>query len=174
MRLLADIELAFRKAWLFLYTRGVGPDYVAALEDFVSGTIALYRRGYSLERLRLELIAQRRLTGNALVDNNLALNEEELAVRDLWLRLVYLTLEAIGESGPPEPIGEADPRTDETGVQMLVDGVARAYQAGYSLDSFKLEMALEGNQVDDPEQAAILSQWMRIIFLTLRLRETSE
>lgn len=93
-----------------------------------------------------------------------------MAVRDLWLRLVYLTLEAVGETGPAEPIGIENAADDESGVQQLVSGVVRAYQEGYSLDSFKLEISLEDNQLDDPGQSALLSQWMRIIFMTLQLR----
>ncbi len=167
---LGDIELAFRKAWLFLYARGVGPDYIAALEAFVRATIAAYRQGLSLDRLKLELIANRKLTGNTALDANLAFDPEELGVRDLWLRLIYLTLELAGEALPGEPLASPEPSADETGVEMLVEGVIRAHRDGYTLDSFKFELAFEGRQIEDPEQAALFSQWLRIIFMCLQLR----
>ncbi|AGY58381.1 hypothetical protein [Gloeobacter kilaueensis] len=154
-----------------MYARGIGEDYLSALEAFVRAAIGAYRRGYSLERLKLELVASRKLTGNPALDANLAFSEEELGVRDLWLRLVYLALEMVGEPPPGEPLASNDPRADETGVELLVLGVIRAYRDGYTLDSFKFELLLEGRQFDDPEQAAILSQWMRIVFLCLQLRE---
>jgi hypothetical protein len=168
-RVLVDIELAFRKAWLFLYTRGVGADYLDALDKFVRAVVVAYRSGYSIDRLKLELLANRRLTGNTEVDKNLALNEEELSVRDLWLRLVYLTLEAVKEPGPETRISLDNPSEDDTGVQLLVNGVIRAFNNGYTLESFKLEMILDGARVEDPQQSALLSQWMRIIFMALQV-----
>jgi hypothetical protein len=167
---LVDIELAFRKAWLFLYARGVGADYLDALDKFVRAVVVAYRSSYSIDRLKLELLANRRLTGNTEVDKSLALNEEELSVRDLWLRLVYLTLEAVKEPGPETRISLENPSEDDTGVQLLVNGVIRAFNNGYTLESFKLEMILDGARVDDPQQAALLSQWMRIIFIALQVR----
>ncbi len=166
---LVDIELAFRKAWLFLYARGVGADYLDALDKFVRSVVVAYRSGYSVDRLKLELLANRRLTGNAEVDKSLALNEEEVSVRDLWLRLVYLTLEGIGEPSSQTRISLDNPSEDDTGVQLLVNGVIRAFNNGYTLESFKLEMLFDGARVDDPQQSALLSQWMRIIFITLQV-----
>jgi hypothetical protein len=169
-RVLVDIELAFRKAWLFLYARGVGADYLDALDKFVRAVVVAYRSGYDIDRLKLELLANRRLTGNTEVDKSLALNEEELSVRDLWLRLVYLTLEAVKEPGPETRISLENPSEDDTGVQLLVNAVIRAFNNGYTLESFKLEMILDGARVDDPQQASLLSQWMRIIFIALQVR----
>ncbi len=137
----------------------------------MQATLTAYRAGYSLDTLKLELIAQRRLTGNEALDINLALNEEELAVRDLWLRLIYLTLEETGESGPAERTGFEHPSEDETGIQPLVSGVVRAHKDGYNIDSFKLELLYDDKQMQDPEQAALLSQWMRIVFLALEPSE---
>lgn len=171
------IELAFRKVWLYLYNRGVGPEYTHALGEFVVAAIAAYRSGYALSALKLELVDQQLVTGNPELDLTLALTDEEVEVRNLWLRLVYLTLEDVGVEGPAQKCSSDDPSQDETGIELLVAGVVRAHTQGYTLDTLKLELLLDSTppQLRDPQQTVLLSQWMRIVFICLEtLKKSSE
>ncbi|WP_287129701.1 hypothetical protein [Candidatus Cyanaurora vandensis] len=162
MALTNDLELTFRKAWLLLYAQGVGEGYINALRQFIKAAIAAYESGYSLEALNLELLADQKVTGDETLDEMLRLTEEELQIRTNWLKLVFMTLD---RARPRDP--EAPPLTDD-GLDNLVNGVIDSQQRGYTLESLKLEIVLEtGGSDRTPGETAILSQWMRLVFLTL-------
>jgi len=154
-----ELERSFRQAWFLLYSRGVGPGYIEALRRFVQTAVRAYREEYSLAALGLEFAAHQFTTGNPELDTFVQMNEEEIQIRTLWLKLIYLTLDQ--KAGKPLPEAETNPD-----LFPLVTGALLAYRQGYSLESLKLEMLLEGEPRSQAE-ASILSQWLRIIFLTL-------
>ncbi len=166
MALTDDLELAFRKSWLLLYSRGVGEGYINALKTFIQAGIRAYRSGYTLEALNLELVANQKVTGDPLLDDFLRLDPQELDIRTTWLKLIYVTLTRLDGLEPPPDSGN---------LLDLVLGVIEAHQKGYTLDALKLELVL---QTPEPartqEESSILSQWMRLVFLTLESAQDSQ
>jgi len=152
-----DLEIFFRQAWFLLYSQGVSEGYVKALTAFVQAGIGAYDAGYSLPALNLELLADQKVTGDEALDRFIQLDPEEVNIRTVWLTLIYLTLAHCRQAVLPEA---------EEGLVTLVKGVCTAHREGYTLGTLKLEMLFEGN-ARPPQESAILSQWMRLVFLTL-------
>eukprot|EP00274_Cyanoptyche_gloeocystis_P001607 CAMPEP_0196663612 /NCGR_PEP_ID=MMETSP1086-20130531/53547_1 /TAXON_ID=77921 /ORGANISM="Cyanoptyche gloeocystis , Strain SAG4.97" /LENGTH=198 /DNA_ID=CAMNT_0041999501 /DNA_START=254 /DNA_END=850 /DNA_ORIENTATION=+ len=170
----AVLEMSFRKSWFYLYSSGISDGYIESLQDFLRAVIAAFLRGYSLQALQFELASNEITTGNAQLDERIRLSAEEKQVRTVWLTLAYMTLNAVGYR--PRDIPEwVRPAVDDTkGLESLVMGVMDAHRRGYSLESLKLEQTLllrDGESALPESEAAVRSQWMRIVFLTLDLIE---
>ncbi|WP_218082258.1 hypothetical protein [Anthocerotibacter panamensis] len=165
MALVEQLEASFRQAWLLLYSQGIGEGYISALQQFIQAGIDAYHLGYSLVALNLELLAHQGSEADPL-----GLPGEETQIRTIWLTLVYMTLCYLeGIDLPTSTLPEAE------GLQELVVGVVEAYRAGYSLERLKLELVLETGGSQRPVgEAAILNQWMRLVFLTLELSQAQE
>jgi hypothetical protein len=153
------LETTFRKAWIVLYTQGVSPEYLRALRQFTQTASETYGLGFTLPALNLELLAMQTSTGDAALDAILTLDDQEIRIRRHWLHLIYLTLDRVtGQALVEEP--------DLQELAQLVEGVYVAYEQGHTLDTLKLELRLD-TPTRSPEESSILSQWMRLIFLTL-------
>mmetsp|Transcript_9238 Transcript_9238/g.18816 ORF Transcript_9238/g.18816 Transcript_9238/m.18816 type:complete len:131 (+) Transcript_9238:535-927(+) len=121
-----------------------------------------------------------------MMDRALSLTQAERDARNLWLQLIYLTLDHLRyRQGQPRP-----PATeDRYNLNDLVTTVSNAFQQGYTLEGLKLEQSLQStppvstsssapsmanpDEVDAPPQssenagaASTRSQWMRLVFLT--------
>jgi len=161
--------------------KGPGPEYEEALKRFITAVIIAYEKGFTIPALCLELQMNQLQTGDQEIDRQLALSESESETRNIWMQLVYLTLEFIGyERGEKRPPKTEDPYS----LNKMVVPISQAYNEGFSLEGIKLEQALRsspsnaGVGVDEiraprvtPEPAsagvaAIRSQWMRLIYLS--------
>jgi hypothetical protein len=159
-----NLEMSFRYVWLRLFTTGADENYIIALKDFVKNTVAAYDAGYSLPALILELGRNEIETGDPNVDKTVRLTDQERQTREVWLVLIYLTLDRLNykSSGlkPAKP-------SDTLGLGTLVDSTCEALKAGFSLEGLKLELSLrETVKPLTPAQLSLRSQWTRIVFLT--------
>jgi len=160
MAIADELELAFRQSWFLLYAQGVGEGYLQSLRKFVQAAVTAYQTGYTLTTLNLELIAHQKSTGDQDLDEILRLDDQEVQIRTIWLTLIYMALDQVaGKITPPSGGNEE--------LVQLVEGVILAKRQGYTLETLKLEMVLQATTTRSPEQASILSQWMRIVFMTL-------
>lgn len=163
------LEMSFRKVWLRIFLNGADAQYVAAFREFVQAAVAAYDAGYSLPALILELSRNEVETGDVSVDKTIRLTDQERQTREIWLVLVYLSLDRLGYMGrggdnaPPAP-------QDDLGLQQLVESTCDALEAGFSLEGLKLELSLrQSGEVPvalNPAQLSLRSQWTRIVFLT--------
>jgi hypothetical protein len=161
-----NLEMSFRYVWLRLFTTGADQNYVVALKDFVKNAVFAYDAGYSLPALILELGRNEIETGDPNVDKTVRLTDQERQTREVWLVLIYLTLDRLdykpqsGSLPPPKP-------DDALGLGKLVESTCEALKAGFSLEGLKLELSLrESTQPLSPAQLSLRSQWTRIVFLT--------
>eukprot|EP00741_Cyanophora_paradoxa_P024637 tig00022080_g23788.t1 len=168
----AMLELAFRKTWFYLYSAGVGDGYTDSMKEFLRAVVVAYLRGYTIEALKLELMSNEIITGNAQLDEFIRLNEEEKEIRAIWITLVFLTLNAVRYRPRDNENWTRPVVVDPRGLEQLVLGVIESRRKGYKLDALKLEQTLlldEGETGLSTVEASIRSQWMRIVYLTLEL-----
>lgn len=177
------LEISFRTVWIRLLTSGVGKEYDDAITAFIIATMAAYKAGYSISALKFEMAANERVTEYQGV--NLALTDEEKQTRLIWISLIYITLAStkMTTERPVPPIREDLKGTSiesfAPGLIALADSIREAERKGYTLESFKMEIALSQGSVDSKAeqsedeirkaraQANIRSQWSRIVFRTL-------
>ena len=159
-----NLEMSFRYVWLRLFTTGADQNYVIALKDFVKNAVSAYDAGYSLPALILELSRNEIETGDPNVDKTVRLTDQERQTREVWLVLIYLTLDRLNY----KPISVTPSKPEDTlGLGKLVDSTCEALKAGFSLEGLKLELSLrETAQPLSPAQLSLRSQWTRIVFLT--------
>ena len=161
-----NLEMSFRYVWLRLFTTGADENYVLALKDFVRNAVSAYDAGYSLPALILELSRNEIETGDANVDKTVRLTDQERQTREVWLVLIYLTLDRLNYHPQSEAARPSKP-DDSLGLVTLVDSTCEALKAGFSLEGLKLELSLrESVQPLSPAQLSLRSQWTRIVFLT--------
>eukprot|EP00276_Gloeochaete_wittrockiana_P001006 CAMPEP_0184673122 /NCGR_PEP_ID=MMETSP0308-20130426/86505_1 /TAXON_ID=38269 /ORGANISM="Gloeochaete witrockiana, Strain SAG 46.84" /LENGTH=166 /DNA_ID=CAMNT_0027120577 /DNA_START=332 /DNA_END=832 /DNA_ORIENTATION=- len=160
--------MAYRKAWFYLYAAGVGAAYEESLKEFIRATAGAFLRGYSIEALSLEISANEITSGDPELDKYISLNQDEKAIRRIWMTVIYLTLNAV-RYRPRDSKDWTRPVIQDTmSLEKLVTGVIEAKQRGYSLDALKLEQTLLLDTTGLSEvEASIRSQWMRIVFLAL-------
>eukprot|EP00741_Cyanophora_paradoxa_P003125 tig00000670_g3034.t1 len=174
------ISKALRRSFLEACLPGQRP-YVDALQEFIAKGVEAYKRGYNLRALDLELsLAQDDASGL-----NYSLAQDEQDMRTVWLSLIFLTAAKVGVSRPSEAV----PPSDELKLSHFVDMVIAAFQKGYDLKRLQLEQrfassggifgAAAGPAADAPSgssaeaqaqknvESAIVSQSMRIVFMTL-------
>lgn len=177
------LEISFRTVWIRLLTTGIGKEYDDAITAFIIATMAAYKAGYSVSALKFELSANERVTEYEGV--NLALTDDEKQTRLIWISLIYITLAStkMPSERPVPPIRDDLKGTSiesfASGLIALVDSIREAERKGYTLESFKMEIALSQGTADrktEPTeeevrraqaQANIRSQWSRIVFRTL-------
>lgn len=161
------LEVSFVNACMQLST-----GYVDTLKLFIAAALTAYERGFTVNALNLELSqCPTQTAGRPLM-------QEEVELRSVWLCLVYLTLANVQHrSEAPEAVGASVPADIRQKFQTFVYDVVNAAQGGYTLESLKLEdmMRRQGKDTEgmDQMQKAILGQSMRVIFLTLTVREES-
>lgn len=172
------LELSFRNVWIRLMTSGVGKEYSDAILAFVIATMAAYKAGYSINALKLELSANEKATVGYM-GRDVSLNEQEKQTRLIWIILVYLTLaktKMVTERPVPSIRSELSGTNLEellSGLIALVDNVFEAEGKGYTLETFKMELAMQKSPGEENQltqaQANIRSQWSRIVFATLKI-----
>jgi len=160
------LEATFVQACMQLST-----GYVDTLKYFIAAATSAYERGFTVPALQLELSQVTAQTAGR------PLAPEEAELRTVWLSLVYLTLANVGHatSGNPEAVGASAPPEIRQKFQTFVYDVVNAKQGGFTLESLKLEDMLRRQGADaealSPLEKAILGQSMRVVFLTLAVRD---
>ena len=158
------LEVTFVNACMQLAT-----GYVDTLKLFIAAALTAYERGFTVNALNLELQTAGQTAGRPLM-------QEEVDLRTVWLSLVYLTLANVRhESEASEAVGASVPAEIRSKFQTFVYDVVNAAQGGYTLESLKLEDMLRRQGTDSESlgavEKAILGQSMRVVFLTLTVRD---
>ena len=159
------LEVTFVNACMQLAT-----GYVDTLKLFIAAALTAYERGFTVNALNLELAqCPTQTAGRPLM-------QEEVKLRSVWLSLVYLTLANVRhESEASESVGASVPAEIRSKFQTFVYDVVNAAQGGYTLESLKLEDMLRRQGTDSESlgavEKAILGQSMRVVFLTLTVRD---
>ena len=133
--------------------------YVDTLKLFIVAAKAGFEIGSTISEVSSELEAcERQTAGRPLL-------EEEVELRHLWVCLVYQTLAQVSHPTKAAEVG------DTVGVELrekyapLVEGVVTAHTQGCALPSLELSAFVQPPA--DAIEKAVLSQSMRLIFLTL-------
>ena len=97
---------------------------------------------------------------------------EEVDLRRLWICLVYLTLEAAGtvSAADEESVGQTVPADLRQKFGTFVTNVVAAKKRGATLKTLKLDELFSSPTAAEsrtPLETAILSQSMRVCFLTM-------
>ena len=162
------LEVTFVKACMQLST-----GFVDVLKLFIAAAVSGYERGFTIPALTLELEQVAAQTaGRPLV-------AEEADLRIVWLALVYMTLEQVNHktAAVASELGSTVPADIRQKFNTFVYDIINAKAGGWTLQTLKLEDAWlrSGNEVDIGKmtdlEKAVLSQSMRIIFLTLTVLE---
>ncbi len=154
--------MSFRSVWFRLFTTGAD----IALKDFVTTAVSAYDCGYSLPALILELGRNEIATGDPNVDKTERFTDQERQTREIWLVLIYHTLDRLNYKPQSTAIRPSKP-DHALGLDTFVDTTCEALKAGFSLEGFKLELSLRKSlQPLSPAQLSLWSQWTRIVFLT--------
>ncbi|GMH86058.1 hypothetical protein TrVE_jg4419 [Triparma verrucosa] len=157
--------------------------YVDVLKLFIVAGKAAYERGLTIPQVQLEISQCKTQTAGR------PLMQEEIDLRTVWLSLLYLTLERV-EHRKGSSVGETVGPDLRQKFYTFVYDVVNAKKQGYTLQTLKLEQMMRNSEGEPSEIAektsalapqqrqmeeAILSQSMRLVFLTLTvLDETSE
>ena len=141
----------------------VARGYVDTLKLFIVAAKAGFEIGSTISDVSVELQAcVRQTAGRPLL-------EEEEKLRHMWTCLVYLTLAQVSHPTKGADVG------DSVGVELrkkytpMVEGVVSAHTNGRTLPSLELCEFLKPPA--DAVEKAVLSQSMRLIFLTLVVLE---
>ena len=162
------LEVTFVKACMQLST-----GYVDTLKLFIATALTAYERGFTVSALNLELAqCPAQTAGRPLM-------QEEVELRSVWVCLVYLTLANVQhKSDAPEAVGASVPAEIRQKFQTFVYDVVNAQRGGFTLESLKLEEMLrrQGTAAEglSAVEKAILGPSMRVIFLTLTVRDEAE
>jgi len=81
-----------------LLTKGLGEPYNLALQSFILGVMAAYKKGFSIPALQMEIsMAKDIYEGPNAEEINkfIQLNENEKKTRYVWIVLVYLALQKL-------------------------------------------------------------------------------
>jgi len=165
-RIATLVEVSFVNACTQLST-----GYVDVLKMFIVSSKAGYTSGLTIPQLILELSqCSSKTAGRDLM-------HEEVDLRTVWLSLVYLTLERINHPRQNAQV-ELSVSSEIRGTYTtFVYDVVNAHKSGFTLQSLKLEEIMK-REVDAPQRTeieeAILSQSMRLIFLTLEVLKEEE
>lgn len=173
------LDIGFRAVWIQLLTAGVGPEYEAAITDFVVACIAARKAGYGTAALRFELSRNEPFSDDPKV-MKLALNDKEKSTRMIWVSLVWLTLRRYGfptgrevdDDDITSGLGTDDSEELADGLVMMARSVCEAADAGYDLSTYKLEQNIGRKEGEVPPSASmlsIMSQWARIVFATIKV-----
>lgn len=153
------LEASFVRACMDLRT-----GLVDTLKLFIVAAKAGYELGATFDDVSSELAACPRQTANR------PLMEEEVELRSLWVALVYLALAQLSHptefAGGAASLVESVPAEIRAKHEPLVSGVVEARTRGAELQSLKLEELLPAAAPQNPQERAILSQSMRLVFLT--------
>ncbi|KAJ1632055.1 hypothetical protein T492DRAFT_991656 [Pavlovales sp. CCMP2436] len=152
--------------------------YVSTLRLFIAAATAGYERGFTIPALQLELSLTPALTAGR------PLMQEEVDLRTLWVVLVYMALQqAYHPCAAAAVVGESLPADIRAKFNTFVYDVVNAKRGGWTLQTLKLEDLMrrsasggegggEGGNGDAPPmtamEKAVLSQSMRVVFLTLQ------
>lgn len=164
----ALLEVSFVQACMQLSS-----GYVDTLKLFIASAFTAYERGFTASALNLELGAlQTQTAGRPLM-------QEEVELRTVWLCLVFLTLENIRHpSAAGGAVGDSVPGEIRQKFQTFVYDVVNAAKGGFTLETLKLEDLLRRSDADAASlsqmEKAILGQSMRVVFLTLAVKEEAE
>ena len=163
----ALLEVTFVQACMQLSS-----GYVDTLKLFIAAAYAAYERGFTVSALGLELSALTTQTAGR------PLMQEEVDLRQVWLCLVFLTLANVGHpSAAAAACGESVPEEIRKQFGTFVYDVVNARKSGFTLETLKLEDLMRRSGTGESMTAmekAILGQSMRVVFLTLTVKEESE
>jgi hypothetical protein len=133
---------------------------VDTLKLFIVAAKAGFEIGSTISEVSSELEAcERQTAGRPLMP-------EELELRHLWYCLVYQTLAFVDHPTKVADVGETVGAELREKYAPLVEGVVVAHVQGRALQSLELSEFLQPVPSDAVEKA-VLSQSMRLIFLTL-------
>lgn len=155
------IEVSFVRACM-----DVSSGYVDTLKLFIVSAKGAYEIGCTIPAISLALsMVETQTAGRPLM-------AEEVDLRSLWIALVYLTLEAVDHPARlAANVGATVPEDTRAKFEPFVRGVVDRKRRGFTLQALKLEELLGGESQPEQERSAmetaILSQSMRLIFLTL-------
>lgn len=165
----AALEVSFVQACVQLAS-----GYVDCLKLFIGAAVGAYEQGFTIAALTLELSQCATQTAGR------PLMAEEVDLRTVWISLVYLTLENVAhpiKSGSANA-GASVPEDTRQKFRTFVYDVVNAKAAGYTFEALKLEDVVrrsgEGEAPMSDMERAILSQSMRIVFLTLTVLNDME
>ena len=169
----AMLEVTFVKSCMQLAS-----GYVDTLKLFISAALAGYEQGFTIPALMLELGSVPTQTAGR------PLSQEEVDLRTVWLSLVYLVAENVGytdgkatgnSAADAAQVGSSVPAEIRSQFCTFVYDVVNARKGGYTFEALKLEdlMRRSGEEAKPMTQVerAILSQSMRICFLTLTVMD---
>eukprot|EP00628_Pelagophyceae_sp_CCMP2097_P037731 CAMPEP_0184244620 /NCGR_PEP_ID=MMETSP0977-20130417/978_1 /TAXON_ID=483370 /ORGANISM="non described non described, Strain CCMP2097" /LENGTH=256 /DNA_ID=CAMNT_0026549911 /DNA_START=29 /DNA_END=799 /DNA_ORIENTATION=- len=156
----ALLEVSFVNACLQLAS-----GYVDTLKLFIASATGAFECGLTVDALELELsMATTQTAGRPLA-------VEESDLRSVWLALVYLTLVHVGHpSQKLDVAGASVPAETAHKFEKFVSDIVAAEGRGHSLQTLKLEEVLRREEGAPPLtqlENAVLSQSMRVVFLTL-------
>ena len=153
------LEASFVRACMDLRT-----GLVDTLKLFIVAAKAGYELGATIETISSELADCPRQTANR------PLMDEEVELRSLWVALIYLALAQLSHTtehaGGAASLVESVPAALRAKYEPLVSGVVEAHKRGAELQSLTLEELLPASPPQDAQERAILSQSMRLVFLT--------
>ena len=158
--------------------------YVDMLKLFVAAALSGYEQGFTIPALQLELsTVPTQSAGRPLA-------RDEVELRTVWLSLVYLVAENVGHPSQPNQsrskskttaaaVGATVPPEIRSQFCTFIYDVVNARQSGYTLETLKLEDLMRRSGGDEEKsmtdmERAILSQSMRICFLTLTVLDETE
>ena len=156
------LEVSFVRACM-----DVATGYVDTLKLFIVAAKGGYEIGATIPALSLALsMCETQTAGRPLM-------AEETDLRSLWTSLVYLTLETVEHpTSHTIELGATVPTEQREKFAPFVRGVVERKKRGFTLQSLKLEEMMASGAVESapartPVETAILSQSLRLIFLTL-------
>ncbi|KAK9817217.1 hypothetical protein WJX72_011205 [[Myrmecia] bisecta] len=164
-----DVAQKVQRHFLEAAVPEFGVPYTDALQSFVQAGVAAYRSGYSIASINLQLQMARN-TGVAAIDTALQgrqLQQDEIDLRSGWLATVYIALDAIKFPAEDSP-GQLglDQRLD-----IFARNVVNLAGKGYDMKRVKLQEVLDMDPITGPPrtplESAVLSQAIRIVFMTL-------
>lgn len=165
------LEVTFVKSCMQLAS-----GYVDTLKLFISAALSGYEQGFTIPALLLELSQVPTQTAGR------PLAQEELDLRTVWISLVYLVAENVGHPSKAsgmkaaQAVGSTVPPEIRSQFCTFVYDVVNARRGGYTFEALKLEdlMRRSGDEKAKPMtevERAVLSQSMRICFLTLTVMD---
>mmetsp|Transcript_30299 Transcript_30299/g.61455 ORF Transcript_30299/g.61455 Transcript_30299/m.61455 type:complete len:220 (+) Transcript_30299:2-661(+) len=167
----SELAKEIEKSFVVACTQ-ISSSYEVGLTAFAEAVISAYEEGYSVPSMSLELSSCPQQTLGR------PLQADEVELRQVWMSLVYLTLQTVAHPRVKKD-ALSIPTPLEDRFLGFVRNIVQAHAMGSTLQRLKLEEMMnreEGSAERSPVETAILSQAMRIVFITLDVlkREAEE
>eukprot|EP00310_Coccolithus_braarudii_P022284 CAMPEP_0183353744 /NCGR_PEP_ID=MMETSP0164_2-20130417/34806_1 /TAXON_ID=221442 /ORGANISM="Coccolithus pelagicus ssp braarudi, Strain PLY182g" /LENGTH=193 /DNA_ID=CAMNT_0025526477 /DNA_START=126 /DNA_END=707 /DNA_ORIENTATION=+ len=143
-----------------------GGNYEFGLMEFIRATRDAYDEGIMVPALNLDLSMCQQYTAGR------PLQPDEIELRTVWLSLIYLTFERVGYTSKTDTFpGQSVAADLRQKFYTFTYDIVNAKKQGYDLATLKLEEVLQSSEERTPMEQAVLSQAMRICYLTIQAAE---